>query len=153
MGKQLKSEDIKEEVKKYLRVQLNMILHKDLTDEQLENWYNMLKENTDWYGEGKYETVRVPTRTLDSLNIYDNEPIDFIKIDVQGSELDILNGASQTMNRTEYVSCEVALAQYNQGAPLIGEVVDKMRDYGFCIIDIVEYHSFPQLYDGAYFQQ
>lgn len=113
---------------------------------------SIYKENTDWYGEGKYETVRVSTRTLDSLNIYDNKPIDFIKIDVQGSELDILNGASQTMNRTEYVSCEVALAQYNQGAPLIGEVVDKMRDYGFCIIDIVEYHSFPQLYDGAYFQ-
>jgi uncharacterized OsmC-like protein len=48
MGKQLKSEDIKEEVKKYLRVQLNMILHKDLTDEQLENWYNMLKEKLEW---------------------------------------------------------------------------------------------------------
>jgi len=113
---------------------------------------SIYKENTEWYGEGKYETIRVQTKTLDSLNLFDQEPIDFVKIDVQGSELDILNGASQTINRTEYVSCEVALVQYNQGAPLIGEVIDKMRDYGFSIIDIVEYHSFPQLYGGVYFQ-
>lgn len=113
---------------------------------------SIYKENTEWYGEGMYETVRVQTRTLDSLNLFDQESIDLIKIDVQGSELDILNGATETMKRTEYVSCEVALVEYNKGAPLIGDVVDKMRDLGFCIIDIVEYHSFPQLYGGAYFQ-
>lgn len=35
---------MEEEIKKYLRVHLNMILNKDLTDEQLHNWYIMLKE-------------------------------------------------------------------------------------------------------------
>lgn len=113
---------------------------------------SMYKENTDWYGEGMYETVRVKTETLDNLNLFDSEPIDFIKIDVQGSELDILKGGPNTLSRTSFVNCEVALIEYNQGAPLIGDVVDYMRDSGFCIIDIVEYHSFPQLYGGAYFQ-
>ena len=113
---------------------------------------SLYKENTDWYGEGKYETVRVPTKTLDSLNLFQHQPIDFIKIDVQGSELDILNGGTETLSRTEFVNCEVSLVEYNEKAPLVAHVVDRMIDYGFCIIDIVEYHSFPQLYGGAIFQ-
>lgn len=113
---------------------------------------SIYKETTDWYGEGMYETIRIHTKTLDSLKLFHGETIDLIKIDVQGAELDILNGATETLSRTEYVNCEVALAQYNEGAPLMGAVVDKMRDSGFCIIDIVEYHSFEHLFGGAYFQ-
>jgi tRNA A58 N-methylase Trm61 len=112
----------------------------------------MYKENTEWYGEGKYEIQTVKTATLDSRNYFDGEPVDFIKIDVQGSELDILKGGEKTIKNTQYVSIEASLVEYNKGAPLVGEIVDKMREYGFCILDIVEYHSFPQLYGGAIFQ-
>lgn len=113
---------------------------------------SLYKENTDWYSEGMYETTTVPTKTLDSCNYFDGEPIDFIKLDVQGSELDILKGGEKTIKNTQFVSIEASLVEYNQGAPLIGDIVDKMRDYGFHIVDIVEYHSFPQLYGGAIFQ-
>jgi FkbM family methyltransferase len=113
---------------------------------------SLYKENTDWYGEGKYETVTVPTKTLDSCNYFDGESIDFIKLDVQGAELDILNGGEKTIKRTQFVSAEISLVEYNQGAPLAENVVDKMKEYGFHIVDIVEYHSFPQLYGGAIFQ-
>ena len=99
-----------------------------------------------------YETTTVPTKTLDSCNYFDGEPIDFIKIDVQGSELDVLKGGEKTIKNTQFVSIEASLVEYNQGAPLIGDIVDKMREYGFHIADIVEYHSFPQLYGGAIFQ-
>lgn len=113
---------------------------------------SLYKENTDWYSEGKYETVTVPTKTLDSCNYFDGAPIDFIKIDVQGAELDILNGGRDTLKRTKYVSLEVSLVEYNLGAPLIGDVVDKMREYDFYMLDIIEYHRFPQLYSGVIFQ-
>lgn len=113
---------------------------------------SLYKENTDWYGEGKYETVTVPTKTLDSCNYFNGEPIDFIKMDVQGAELDILKGGEKTIKNTQYVSIEASLAEYNQGAPMIGDIVDKMSEYGFYILDIVEYHSFPHLYGGAIFQ-
>lgn len=113
---------------------------------------SLYKENTDWYAEGKYETIRTPTATLDSRNYFNGEPIDLIKIDVQGSELDILKGGERTVKNTSYLLIELSLLQYNQGAPLIEEVIDKMIEYGFCIVDILEYHSFPQLYGGAIFQ-
>jgi FkbM family methyltransferase len=113
---------------------------------------SLYKENTDWYGDGKYETINVPTKTLDSCNYFKGQPIDLIKIDVQGSELDILNGGEQTIKNTEYVLIEASLAEYNQGAPLMKDIVDKMNEYGFYILDIVEYHSFPHLYGGAIFQ-
>lgn len=113
---------------------------------------SLYKENTDWYSEEKYDTVQVNTATLDSRKYFNGNPIDFIKIDVQGSELDILKGGENTIKKASYVLLELSLVQYNQGAPLIGEVVDKMIEYGFCMIDILEYHSFPQLYNGAIFQ-
>jgi FkbM family methyltransferase len=113
---------------------------------------SLYKENTDWYGEGKYETVTVPTKTLDSCNYFNGEPIDFIKMDVQGAELDILKGGEKTIKNTQCVSIEASLAEYNQGSPMIGDIVDKMSEYGFYILDIVEYHSFPHLYGNAIFQ-
>lgn len=113
---------------------------------------SLYKENTDWYAEGKYETITVPTKTLDECNYFEGQPIDFIKIDVQGSELDILNGGENTIKNTEYVLIEASLVEYNQGAPLVGDIVDKMKEYGFYILDIVEYHSFAHLYGGAIFQ-
>jgi FkbM family methyltransferase len=113
---------------------------------------SLYKENTDWYSDGKYETVTVETDTLDSRAYFDSEQIDLIKIDVQGSELDILKGGTMTMKRTSYALIELSLVEYNQGSPLIGEVVDQMIDSGFCMVDILEYHSFSHLYGGAIFQ-
>lgn len=113
---------------------------------------SLYKENTEWYAEGKYKTITVEADTLDNRNYFDGQPIDLIKIDVQGAELDILKGGEKTIQNASYVILEMSLSQYNQGAPLIGEVVDKMVEYGFCIVDILEYHSFPHLYGGAIFQ-
>jgi FkbM family methyltransferase len=113
---------------------------------------SLYKENTGWYAEGKYETVTVPTKTLDSCNYFEGQPIDFIKIDVQGSELDILNGGEKTIKNTEFVLIEASLIEYNQGAPLVEDIIDKMKEYGFYILDIIEYHSFSHLFGGAIFQ-
>jgi FkbM family methyltransferase len=113
---------------------------------------SLYKENTGWYGEGKYKTITVPTKTLDSRKYFDGDTIDLIKIDVQGAELDILKGGGRTVKRTKYVLAEVSLVEYNEGAPMIGDVVDKMREYGFKMVDILEYHSMKSLYGGVIFQ-
>ena len=113
---------------------------------------SLYKETTEWYGEGKYEIQTINSATLDSRNYFNGEQVDFVKLDVQGAELDILKGGEKTIKNTKYVLIEASLVEYNQGAPLVGEIVDKMREYGFCILDITEYHSFPQLYGGAIFQ-
>jgi FkbM family methyltransferase len=109
---------------------------------------SLYKENTEWYDEGKYKTIKVSTKTLDSCNYFNNEPIDLIKIDTQGAELDILNGGQETLKRTQYALVETSLAEYNQSAPMIDEIVDKMNECGFHITDIIEYH----IYNGLIFQ-
>jgi FkbM family methyltransferase len=109
---------------------------------------SLYKENTDWYGEGKYKTIKVPTSTLDAKNYFPDQSIDLIKLDTQGAELDILNGGQETLKRTQYALIETSLAEYNQGAPMIDKIVDKMNEYGFHIMDIIEYH----IYNGLIFQ-
>lgn len=109
-------------------------------------------ENTEWYSEGKYETVKTKTFTLDSRNYFKQRNVDLIKIDVQGSELDVLIGGEKTIKRTNFVLLELSLTEYNKSAPGIQKVVDKMIEFGFYIIDILEYHSFSNLYNGQIFQ-
>ena len=99
---------------------------------------SLYKENTGWYTQGKTQTVT--TKRLDTCNYFNGAPIDFIKMDVQGAELDVIRGGENTIKNTTFVLAEVSLLQYNEGAPLVDEVVEKMISLGFCIVDIVDYH-------------
>ncbi len=40
-------EETKKEVIKYLKHQLKLVLNKEPNDEQMENWYNYIKESID----------------------------------------------------------------------------------------------------------
>lgn len=106
-------------------------------------------ENTSWYGSGQYDTIEVELNTLDNKNYFQNEVIDLIKMDVQGSELDILLGGRRTIKRTKFVLLEVSTIQYNIGGPLMDVVVKKMREYEFRIEEIL---NFDKLSDGQIFQ-
>lgn len=106
-------------------------------------------ENTDWYGPEKYESIPVKLETLDNKNYFADEAIDLIKMDVQGSELDILLGGRKTIKRTKFVLLEVSTIQYNIGAPLMDMVVKKMREYEFRIEEIL---NFDKLNNGQIFQ-
>ena len=110
---------------------------------------SIYRENTEWYGDDKFELVETPVNTLDNLNFFPNEMVDLVKIDVQGAELDILNGGTKTIKRSKYLLLEVSTLQYNIGAPLMDKVVDKLKEYEFVIEDILEYQK---LHDGSIFQ-
>jgi FkbM family methyltransferase len=99
------------------------------------------KENTEWYDDGKFEIITLPTSTLDSCNYFSNQVIDLKKIDVQGSELDILQGEHHTLSRTKFVLIECSLLPYNHNAPLMDVVLDYLQSIGFDIVDILEYHK------------
>jgi FkbM family methyltransferase len=100
---------------------------------------SLYKENTDWYADGKFEKVEVELDTLDNRKYFGDEVIDLIKMDVQGAELDILNGGRKTITRAKYVLIETSLVVYNQGAPMIDAIVPKMKEYGFYMEDILDY--------------
>ena len=71
-------------------------------------------------------TIEVACSTLDA-EIPAGAPIAFLKIDVEGSELRVLQGGQATLARTECVNCEM------------GE--DHHRRYGYGMTDLI---SFPE---------
>ena len=60
----------------------------------------------------------------------------FLKIDVQGAELDVLKGAREILSRTSAVQLEVPFMRYNNGAPSFFDVVQFMDERGFAPIEI-----------------
>lgn len=63
--------------------------------------------------------------------------IDFIKLDTQGAELAILEGASATLTSPVFgLEIEVALAELYQGQPLFSHIDLFVRQYGFNLIDL-----------------
>ena len=80
-------------------------------------------------------TVRLETTTLDELAGALSTPI-FLKIDVQGAELEVLEGGQETLARCELVQLEVALLPYNEGAPTMLEVLTYMAERDFVPLDV-----------------
>ena len=93
------------------------------------------------FTEGNYNTMYIPTKKLDTYVKENNIPLpDFIKIDVQGGELDVLEGGKECMNNANMILLEVSIHQYNKNAPLFADVIKYMNDNNFELIDIPEHH-------------
>lgn len=60
-------------------------------------------------------------------------PLTYMKLDTQGSELDILRGASTALNDVELVEIEVEFNPIYEGQPLFGDVDRFMRTQGFVL--------------------
>jgi FkbM family methyltransferase len=72
------------------------------------------------------------TVTLDAVASLKKFPEpDMIKMDVQGSELDVLMGAAETLKTVNHVILELQVVEYNKGAPLKDVVIDYMDSIGF----------------------
>lgn len=81
---------------------------------------------------------QMPMRTLDDLlSEYERlrEPL-FLKLDIQGAELECLRGGDATLGKAEVVQLEVALLNYNEAAPQAAEVIAFMDAKGFVMFDI-----------------
>jgi FkbM family methyltransferase len=89
---------------------------------------SLYKEGTKFYDDCL--TFEVETYTLDEGNLYP-EGIDLVKIDVQGSEKDILMGSTETLTRTKYLLIECSLYEYNIGSPLVEDIVFYLKESGF----------------------
>ena len=75
--------------------------------------------------------------TLDSLlERYPGfKKLDFLKLDVQGYELNVLQGASELLKLTELILMETSLAQNNRGCPLFSDVIKFMTEQDFRLLD------------------
>jgi FkbM family methyltransferase len=95
------------------------------------------RENTSFFeGDKAVATLTAPCRLDLLLPHWENapEPI-LIKLDTQGSELDILRSGEQTLAKAQAVIMEVAHTNYNDGAPQSAEVTSFMYDHGFYLAE------------------
>ena len=97
---------------------------------------SLLKEETGAESDG-YE-IEVTTTKIDDIVRNENLKGPFIlKIDVQGAELDVLNGSLETLKNTEVIALEVSLFKFMKGAPDFYEIINYMKKNGFVTYDIL----------------
>jgi len=107
---------------------------------------SIYRELTHFYSDDKLEILKQTGVKLDDLFEEDSE-FDLIKIDTQGSELDIISGGLNLCKKAKGILLEVSLTQYNEGAPLHQEVISFMKDLGFTskiILDEARNHGAHQ---------
>ncbi len=87
------------------------------------------------------KTVKLKADTLDhQFDMHKIKDVDFLKIDCQGSELAIMEGARKTIQEQVVgVEIEVAYASIYEGQPLFPEVDAFLRDQGFYLFDLKNY--------------
>lgn len=97
---------------------------------------------------GKKNEVKVITYTLDTIVKKHNLPLpNLIKIDVQGSELDIIIGAKNTICDCTDIILELQEVDYNLGAPKAPEVIRYMESIGYkCIAEKFSKNKFDADY-------
>jgi len=65
---------------------------------------------------------------LDNLKIKDSN---FMSIDVQGFELEVLKGSKKTLNKVKYIYCEVNTGETYSKNPLISDIDKFLNKYNF----------------------
>jgi FkbM family methyltransferase len=115
-----------------------------LSDENKEvDWYDRGSRGSG-YGASYYKEVtpqyknikpiKKQARTLDSMVSEHSLPTPhFIKIDTQGSEIDILKGATETIKNVNYIQLEVCRSGkiLQHGAPSYENCIEYMKSIGF----------------------
>ncbi|MEB3181353.1 MAG: FkbM family methyltransferase [Nostocaceae cyanobacterium] len=83
-------------------------------------------------------TVEIETTTLDNFCQAEGiDKIDFLQVDVQGADLNVLEGASEILKRSVLaVQIEVEFSHLYAKQPLFGDVDIYLRKQGFTLFDL-----------------
>src|SRR6185436_15850838 len=82
------------------------------------------------------ETVAVSTIDQMTARYYPDGDRLFVKLDVQGYETTVLEGAKRSMDRTVGMRVEMALVNSYHGAPLIHEMLPHLYGLGYRLMAI-----------------
>ncbi len=105
------------------------------------------KELSNHFSDENIMQVDMKAQTLDIM--FPTQTFDLIKLDTQGSELDILMGGKELVNRSTFLIIECSVEPYNTNAPTVDDVVAYVEGIGFSKQDVVGDHYF----DGRLMQQ
>lgn len=96
----------------------------------------MLEKHSDVANNSAYVSkIKVPISRLDTVaNHYlSNTDRFFIKIDTQGFEWQVLDGASDTLAKAQGVLCELSLTPLYEGQRLWKEMMERLQNEGFTL--------------------
>lgn len=87
---------------------------------------------------GINKTLTVPVETLDTLVAkHGLSETYLIKIDVEGAELEVIAGATDTLHHTQAVIAEISVAKKFSNGPEMADIVCSMHQHGFSVYDMV----------------
>jgi len=101
---------------------------------EMETGSSVLAENSP----AARSTSQRTTVALDGLLRSRSQRVDYLKLDVQGYELEVLKGAPKALAEAEFVLMETSLMPVNQGCPTFAEVVGFMDSQGFRVFDLCD---------------
>ena len=103
-------------------------------------------EQTNFYNKNIKPKIQI-TSTLDILKKKNKLPYpDFLKIDTQGSEIDILKGAQKTLKKCKIILLECPIISYNKGAPNINDYIKYLNSIGFIPFEPGEIHRIDHVF-------
>lgn len=74
-----------------------------------------------------------PVETVRLDDIPELGDVDYLKVDVQGAEADVFDGATRVLARTAVIHTEVEFAPLYRDAPLFSEIDIQLREHGFAL--------------------
>ena len=102
-------------------------------------------EKTNFY-EDEIKPKTLVSTTLNDIQLKSNiPPPDFLKIDTQGSEIDILKGGNEILKNCKAILLECPVISYNIGAPSFNEYISYMDSIGYLPSDITEIHHLDKV--------
>lgn len=93
--------------------------------------------------------VEIPVVKLDDF--FEGRTFDFIKVDTQGSEYDIVDGARKLISKCKYLLIEVPFFSFNKGAKLAHEVIPLISSLGLVPYSFPEFHKAVPKHFPGYF--
>jgi FkbM family methyltransferase len=112
-----------------------------LEDDSGSTGASFYKERTPQYTAAPQRVLGVKTLSEVVAELALPRP-DFIKLDTQGSELDVIAGGEELIRGASYVLVEVPFIEYNRGAPRAAAYLEALAALGFRPVALVEQHHY-----------
>jgi FkbM family methyltransferase len=111
---------------------------------------SLYRENTQFFRDEVVVKREVEKVRLDDL--FAGRRFDFVKIDTQGSELDVLNGGGTVLAQADYIMLEISMVEYNIGGARAEDLFARLDALGFRCAEVTDFHRLKGVHNGNLLQ-
>jgi FkbM family methyltransferase len=111
---------------------------------------SLYRENTHFFRDEAVIKREIDKARIDDL--FQGRQFDFVKIDTQGSELDVLRGGQEVLRHADYILIEVSLVEYNIGGARAEDLFSQLTAMGFHCTEVTDFHRLAGIQNGNLLQ-